>query len=38
MRGMKTIHSTFQPILDKIKVDTTTFAMVLEGVAPYEAD
>ena len=35
MRGLKTIHSTFQSILDKIKLDTASFAMVLEGVAQY---
>jgi len=35
IRGKKTIHHSFQPILERIKVDTVNFTQILEGVAVF---
>jgi hypothetical protein len=38
IRGKKTIHSSHQSILDRIKSDTLTFIQILEGALVYQPD
>jgi hypothetical protein len=38
IRGKKTIHSSFQALLDRIKRDTSNFASILEGLMEFTPD